>query len=67
MGKRREGREAAVQFLYQFDVNRIPVDEALTGFLGAADRSGQGRDNSQDAPFYRGADPRSGGASQGHR
>ena len=32
MGKRREGREAAVQFLYQSDVNRLPVDEALAAF-----------------------------------
>ena len=32
MGKRREGREAAVQFLYQFDVNRQPVDESLAAF-----------------------------------
>ena len=32
MGKRREGREAAVQFLYQFDVNRQPVTELLASF-----------------------------------
>ena len=32
MGKRREGREAAVQFLYQFDVNRQPVNELLVAF-----------------------------------
>ncbi len=40
MGKRREGREAAVQFLYQFDVNRRPVDESLTVFWSI--RTGQG-------------------------
>lgn len=32
MGKRREGREAAVQFLYQFDVNRRPLEESLQEF-----------------------------------
>ena len=32
MGKRREGREAAVQFLYQYDVNRRPVAELLADF-----------------------------------
>ena len=32
MGKRREGREAAVQFLYQYDVNRRPVGEMLAEF-----------------------------------
>ena len=32
MGKRREGREAAVQFLYQFDVNPRPLDELFTAF-----------------------------------
>ena len=31
-GKRREGREAAVQFLYQFDANKTPLDEALALF-----------------------------------
>lgn len=41
MGKRREGREAAVQFLYQFDVNRRPVDELLTTFWAL--RSGPGK------------------------
>lgn len=41
MGKRREGREAAVQFLYQFDVNRVPVDEALPGFWEL--RTGEGK------------------------
>lgn len=32
MGKRREGREAAVQFLYQFDLNRRPLEESLQEF-----------------------------------
>jgi N utilization substance protein B len=32
MGKRREGREAAVQFLYQFEVNRRPIDGLLIDF-----------------------------------
>jgi N utilization substance protein B len=41
MGKRREGREAAVQFLYQFDVNRRPVDELLATFWAL--RSGPGK------------------------
>ena len=41
MGKRREGREAAVQFLYQFDVNRRPVDELLLAFWKL--RSGPGK------------------------
>ena len=41
MGKRREGREAAVQFLYQFDVNRQPVDELLAAFWKL--RSGPGK------------------------
>ena len=41
MGKRREGREAAVQFLYQFDVNRQPVDELLLSFWKL--RSGPGK------------------------
>ena len=41
MGKRREGREAAVQFLYQFDVNRQPVDELLASFWKL--RSGPGK------------------------
>ena len=41
MGKRREGREAAVQFLYQFDVNRLPVDELLASFWKL--RSGPGK------------------------
>ena len=41
MGKRREGREAAVQFLYQFDVNRQPVDELLVSFWKL--RSGPGK------------------------
>lgn len=27
-GKRRQARELAVQFLYQFDVNSTPIDEA---------------------------------------
>ena len=41
MGKRREGREAAVQFLYQFDVNRQPVEESLVFFWQL--RSGPGK------------------------
>ena len=41
MGKRREGREAAVQFLYQFDVNRQPVAELLASFWKL--RSGPGK------------------------
>ena len=41
MGKRREGREAAVQFLYQFDVNRRPVEELLLAFWTL--RSGPGK------------------------
>ncbi len=41
MGKRREGREAAVQFLYQFDVNCQPVDESLIAFWKL--RSGPGK------------------------
>ncbi len=41
MGKRREGREAAVQFLYQFDVNRRPVAELLADFWKL--RSGPGK------------------------
>lgn len=41
MGKRREGREAAVQFLYQFDVNRQPVAELLAAFWKL--RSGPGK------------------------
>ena len=41
MGKRREGREAAVQFLYQFDVNPHPVDELLVAFWKL--RSGPGK------------------------
>ena len=32
MGKRREGREAAVQFLYQFEMNRRPVSGLLADF-----------------------------------
>ena len=32
MGKRREGREAAVQFLYQHDANATPFDELLPMF-----------------------------------
>lgn len=32
MSKRREGREAAIQFLYQFDVNRRPTPELLRDF-----------------------------------
>ena len=32
MGKRREGREAAVQFLYQFEMNRRPVSGLLPDF-----------------------------------
>ena len=41
MGKRREGREAAVQFLYQFDVNRRPLAELLVDFWTL--RSGPGK------------------------
>ena len=41
MGKRREGREAAVQFLYQSDVNRRPVAELLADFWKL--RSGPGK------------------------
>lgn len=32
MGKRREGREAAVQFLFQNDLNAGPPDEVLADF-----------------------------------
>lgn len=32
MGKRRDGREAAVQFLYQSDSNQTPLEEALATF-----------------------------------
>jgi N utilization substance protein B len=32
MGKRRDGREAAIQFLYQLDANDTPLDQALGGF-----------------------------------
>lgn len=32
MGKRRDGREAAVQFLYQSDANQTPFEEALATF-----------------------------------
>lgn len=32
MGKRRDGREAAIQFLYQLDANDTPVDSALAAF-----------------------------------
>lgn len=32
MGRRREGREAAVQFLYQADLNRETVDDLLVDF-----------------------------------
>ena len=33
MGLRRDGREAAIQFLYQFDVHKpANVEEALTAF-----------------------------------
>ncbi len=32
MGKRREGREAAVQFLFQHDLNPEALDELLPGF-----------------------------------
>ena len=31
-GKRRHARELAVQFLYQFDLNTVAIDEALTLF-----------------------------------
>ncbi len=41
MGKRREGREAAVQFLYQFDVNPHPIAELLAVFWKL--RSGPGK------------------------
>lgn len=32
MGRRRDGREAAVQFLYQSDANQTPFEEALATF-----------------------------------
>ena len=32
MGKRRDGREAAIQFLYQLDANDTPADQALAAF-----------------------------------
>src|SRR3982750_1732388 len=32
MGKRRDGREAAIQFLYQLDANDTPLDQALAAF-----------------------------------
>jgi N utilization substance protein B len=41
MGKRREGREAAVQFLYQFEMNRRPVSGLLPDFWKL--RSGAGK------------------------
>ena len=41
MGKRREGREAAVQFLYQFEMNRQPVSGLLADFWKL--RSGAGK------------------------
>jgi N utilization substance protein B len=32
MGKRRDGREAAIQFLYQLDANDTPLGQALSAF-----------------------------------
>jgi N utilization substance protein B len=47
MGKRREGREAAVQFLYQTDLNRdeeTSVDALLGEFWKLRETSGKTRD-----------------------
>ena len=41
MSKRREGREAAIQFLYQLDLNREPIETLRQGFWEL--RTGQDR------------------------
>lgn len=41
MGKRREGREAAIQFLYQLDLNPEPLESLRTRFWEL--RTGQGQ------------------------
>ena len=42
MGKRREGREAAVQFLFQCDANPEALSENRDVFWGLCDKSGAG-------------------------
>ena len=51
MGKRREGREAAVQFLYQFDVNRQPVEAALAAFWKLRTAPGKGETSAKTRAF----------------
>ena len=51
MGKRREGREAAVQFLYQYDVNRQPVDESLAAFWQLRTAPGKGETSAKTRAF----------------
>ena len=51
MGKRREGREAAVQFLYQFDVNRLPLEAALAAFWKLRMVPGKGGSSTKTRAF----------------
>ncbi len=49
MGLRRDGREAAIQFLYQFDAYKpANVDEALTAFWKQNEEPQNVRDFSND-------------------
>jgi N utilization substance protein B len=49
MGLRRDGREAAIQFLYQFDAHRpANIDEALAGFWKQTDEPQNVRDFATD-------------------
>lgn len=40
-GKRRHGRELAVQFLFVYDLNRGPLDQTLNGFLSFQRENGE--------------------------
>jgi N utilization substance protein B len=49
MGLRRDGREAAIQFLYQFDAHKpANIDEALAGFWKQTDEPQNVRDFATD-------------------
>jgi transcription termination factor NusB len=50
MGKRREGREAAVQFLYQFEMNRRPVSGLLPDFWKLRSDRGKAEPSSMGWP-----------------
>jgi N utilization substance protein B len=49
VGLRRDGREAAIQFLYQFDAHKpANIDEALAGFWKQTDEPQNVRDFAND-------------------